>query len=110
MASRFFDKAPPRAGGVTINDPGEVEARAPGKAITSSSRAGELREPNNRFFSVYRLFNNKLQRYSCLSDSVHGGGKLGIDRSSSSRKALPPSVQLVNNHTGPVGPKHCPGG
>ena len=109
MASSFFDKAPPRAGGVTINDPGEVEARAPGKAIASSSRAGELREPNNRFFSVYRLFNNKLQRYSRLSDSVHGGGKLGIDRSSSSRKALPPSAQLVNNHTGPVGPKHCPG-
>ena len=38
---------------------------------------------------------------------MHGGEKLEIDRPSSSREALPPSVQLVNNHTGPVGPKHC---
>ena len=86
-----------------------MEARVLGKAIASSSRAGELRRPNNRFTNVYRSFNNKLQRYSRLSDGVHGGEKLGIDRPSSSREALPPSVQLVNNHTGPVGPKHCTG-
>ena len=40
---------------------------------------------------------------------MHGGEKRGIDRPSSSREALPPSVQLVNNHSGPVGPKHCTG-
>ena len=109
MASCFFDKAPPKARGVTINDPGEVEARVPGKAIASSSRAGELSGPNNRFCNVFKSFNNELKKYSRLPDCVHGGEKLAIGRPSLSGEALPPSVQLVNNHSGPVGPKHCSG-
>ena len=69
----FFQQGLPRFGGFTINDLGEAEARALGKAIVSFSLAKVPSGPNDRFPNVCKSFNNKLQKYSRLPDCMHGG-------------------------------------
>ena len=106
----FFRQVPPR-GEVTVNAQGEVETKAPGRGTGSSNRARGLNEPNsNELLSrVCKSLDKKLQKYSRASDIMHGGKQSVLDRSPSSRETLPSPVQLVGNHSGPLGIEHSTG-
>ena len=103
MANRFSTRPLQESGGLqsTSRERWRPELRERQLPVPAEPESSENQTID---FPMYTDYKGTL---TC--QSVHGGEKLGIYRPSSSREALPPSVQLVNNHTGLVHPKHCTG-
>ena len=98
----FFRQGPP---GGTSEDQGEEAPRLPRRATGSPSK-----DPSgaNELFTCMRaqLFNNKLQKYSCMSYQGSGGGSHSTNRPTSSREAKFSPTELVCDNSGSVDPKH----
>ena len=106
----FIRQAPPNSQGVTAKDPGEAEAKSPGRRTDSSNRAGELnRQTSNQVSHVCKSFINEFQKYSSMSDRMHGSEQPPVERSSSSGEAVLSSDQLVNSYSRPLGTKYGTG-